>query len=58
MVAFQRTQENTETIDFMLHKIGLIDLLQATFACQTFQGCFAILNVFYFLFFDRTQYKL
>lgn len=34
----------------MLHKTGLIDLLQAIFACQTLQGCFALLNVLYFLF--------
>lgn len=55
VVAFKCTQENTEPIDFMLHRTGLIDLLQATFACQTFQGCFALLSVLYFLF--LTEHK-
>lgn len=32
----------------MLNKTGLTDLLQATFACQIFQGCFALL-IFFFL---------
>lgn len=39
----------------MLNKTGLNYLLQATFACQIFQGCFALLNAF---FFDGTQNKL
>lgn len=44
---FKCTQKNTEPIDFMLHRTGLIDLLQATFTCQTLQGFFALLNVLY-----------
>jgi len=34
----------------MLNQTGLNDLLQATFSCQIFQGCFALFNVLYFLF--------
>lgn len=39
----------------MLIKTGLNDMLQATFACRFFLGCFALLNVLYFLF--LTEHK-
>lgn len=44
----------------MFHKTGLIGLLEATFACQTFQGCFALLNMLYLLFLteDKTICKI
>lgn len=44
----------------MLSNTGLSDLLQTTFACQIFQGCFALLKVFYILFLTehKTNFKI
>lgn len=41
----------------MLNKTGLSDLLQATFACQIFEGRFAILIILIFLIYFLTEHK-
>lgn len=41
----------------MLNKMGLSDLLQATFACQIFEGCFAVLIILIFLIYFLTEHK-